>query len=103
MVYVTLVLERDKLTGHPCLAWSVQGLHATTPRISDDTVTCALPRGIFEHRARVRLQILDSPAPGQPAQPWTQLPVLEETLFQADIVDGKPVLMPLRPPKEGGV
>jgi hypothetical protein len=98
MVYVTLLLEPGKLTGPACVAWSAGGLHATTPKIKGQSVTCCVPRGIFEHRALMRLQMLGSAESDRPVLPWTQIPVLEETLFRAEMVGGRPVLSSLASP-----
>ena len=48
MVYVTVVLDPDRVTGPACMAWSAGGLHATTPKIRGTSVTCCMPRGLFE-------------------------------------------------------
>lgn len=95
IVYVTLALDPGVVTAPACLAWSTHGLHATTPRIIGESVTCGIPRGIFEHRARVTLQILDCGALEKPVYPWTQIPVLREAVFRADMAAGDPILVPL--------
>lgn len=98
MAYVTLSLEPDRLTGPACVAWSAGGLHATTPRTEDTSVTCCVPRGIFEHHALLRLQLIGTAESDRPVFAWTQIPVLEETLFRAEMVSGRPVLYPLASP-----
>jgi hypothetical protein len=98
MVYVTLVLEPSRVTGPASVAWSAGGLHATTPKIKGPTVTCCVPRGVFEHRALMRLQMLSSAEPDGPVLAWSQIPVLEETMFRAEMVAGRPVLSPLASP-----
>lgn len=95
MVYVTLALESSRAGGPACVAWSAGGLHATTPKIKGSSVTCCVPRGIFEHRALVQLQMIGSADSDSPVFAWTQIPVLEETMFRADMVSGGPVLSPL--------
>ena len=95
MVYVTLVLEPGAATGPASVAWSAGGLHATTPRIKGPSVTCCVPRGIFEHRALMQLQLVSSAESDKPIRAWTQIPVLEETMFRAQMAAGRPVLSPL--------
>jgi hypothetical protein len=95
MVYVTLALEPGRLTGPVSLAWSAGGLHATTPRIKGNTVTCCVPRGIFHNRAVMRLQMVGSCDAEGPVFAWTQIPVLAETMFRAEMIGGRPVLSPL--------
>ena len=95
MVYVTLVLEPDRITRPACVAWSAGGLHATTPKIRGTSVTCCIPRGLFEHRALMRLQMIGAAESDGPILAWTQIPVLEETRFRAELVAGRPALSPL--------
>jgi hypothetical protein len=104
MVYVTLLLEPSKATGPACVAWSAGGLHATTPKIKGASVTCCVPLGAFQDRALVTLQMIDSAESDKPILAWTQIPVLEETMFRAEMVAGRPVLSPLvqAPPLQPG-
>jgi hypothetical protein len=95
VVYITLTLEPSRVHGPICLAWSAGGLHATTPRIVGSSVTCCVPRGMFDHRALIRLQLVRAAETDSPVFAWTQFPVLEETLYRAEMVAGRPVLAPL--------
>ena len=97
-VCVTLHLDPDLLTGPVFLAWSAGGMHATTPMIEGAAVTCCLPRGIFEQHALMRLQLIGTVESDRPVFAWTQIPVLQEALFRADVVFGRPVLSPLESP-----
>ena len=92
MVYITLALDLSRVTGPTCLAWSAGGLHATTPRTKGSSVTCCVPRGVFDHRALIRLQLIHSAEADSPVFAWTQIPVLEE------MVAGRPVLASLASP-----
>ena len=94
MVYVTLVPEPSAVTGPASVAWSAGGLHATTPKIKGPSVTCCVPRGVFEQRALMRLQLVSSAESDKPILAWTQIPVLEETMFRAEMVAGRPALSP---------
>jgi len=96
MVYVTLNLAPSALKKPASVAWSAGGLHATTPRITGPVVTCCIPYGVFEHRAMVKLELLDSSESEQPILAWTQFPVLAETSFQAGLEAGAPTLHLLR-------
>jgi hypothetical protein len=98
MVYITLALEPSRLTVPACVAWSAGGLHATTPKLKGSSVTCCVPRGVFEHRALLRLQMIGSAESDSPVLAWTQIPVLAETMFRAEMVSGRPVLSPLASP-----
>lgn len=95
MVYVTLTLEPSRAGGPACVAWSAGGLHATTPKIKGPSITCCVPRGIFERKALMQLQMIGSGDSDSPIFAWTQIPVLEETMFRAEMVSGTPVLSPL--------
>jgi hypothetical protein len=99
MVYVTLVLEPSKVNRPACIGWSAGGLHATTPRIKGSTVTCCVPRGLFEHRALMRFEMIGSDESDRPILEWTQIPVLEETMFRAEMVADSAVLSPLASPQ----
>ncbi len=94
MVYVTLTLDPDRIATPVSVAWSAGGLHATTPRIKSTTVTCCVPRGIFEHHALMRLQLVGSAEQEKPIMAWTQIPVLEEALFRTQMIAGRPFLSP---------
>jgi len=98
MVYVTFALPPVALFRPACLAWSAGCMHATTPRIKTTSITCGIPRNIFELGARVTLQVLDYAASEETVRAWTQIPVLEETVFRAGIMAGSPVLKPLAGP-----
>ena len=95
MVYVTLALEPTRVEGPVSVGWSAGGLHATTPRVSCCTAICCIPRGVFDGRALVRLELLDSTGPDGPVLAWTQFPVLGETVFRAGFEAGLPTLRPL--------
>jgi hypothetical protein len=95
MVYVPLVLEPSGVTGPACVAWSAGGLRATTPKIKGSSVACCVPRGLFENRALVRLQMIGSAESDNPILAWTQIPVLKETMFRAEMVAGRPLLSPV--------
>jgi hypothetical protein len=98
MVYITLAIEPSRLAGPACVGWSAGGMHATTPKLKGSSVTCCVPRGLFEHRALVRLQMIGSAESDGPVFAWTQIPVLAETMFRAEMVSGRPVLSPLASP-----
>jgi hypothetical protein len=98
MVYITLILEPSRVSGPACLAWSAGGLHATTPRMSGPSVTCCVPRGVFDHGSLLRLQLLRYAEADSPVFAWTQIPVLEETVYRAEMVAGRPVLALLGSP-----
>jgi hypothetical protein len=95
MVRVTLTLEPSRVTGPACVGWSAGGLHAITPRIEGRSITYWVPRNLFEQRALMRLQIIGSTECDEPILPWTQFPVLEEAMFRAELLYGRPVLSPL--------
>ena len=94
VVSVTLALESSRVTGPACVAWSAGGLGATTPRIDGSSVTFRVPRGVFERRTLMRLELIGSAESEIPVFAWTQIPVLEETMFRAEMVSGRPVLSP---------
>lgn len=96
MVHVTLDLAPCALKKQASVAWSAGGLHATTPMISGAVVTCSMPHGLFERRAIVNLELLASSDSEQPVLAWTQFAVLAQTLFQAGLQAGAPVLRPIR-------
>ncbi len=95
MVYVTLALDPATLKGPTSLGWSAGGLHATTPKINSSTATCCIPRGVFAHRAQVKLELLDASEFDRPVLAWTQFRVLGETDFRAGFEAGVPILSPL--------
>ncbi len=92
-VHVTLPLGPAALSRPACLAWSAGPLHATTPRIRDTSVTCSIPRGVFEYGGRVTLQIL-AYGSSDHVRAWTQIPVLQESVFRASMSAGEPILAP---------
>jgi hypothetical protein len=99
VVRVTLALEASRMTGPACIAWSAGGLHATTPKIDGSSVTFCVPRGVFEYRTLMRLELIGSAESEIPVFAWTQIPVLEETMLRAEMVSGRPVLsLPAFPP-----
>jgi hypothetical protein len=48
----------------------------------------------------MRLQLISSAESDEPVLAWAQIPILEETLFRAEMVAGRPVLSPLNAPPE---
>ena len=96
-VYVTFALDPSRINSPACIAWSAGGVHATTPRIEGPCVTVCIPRTVFEHRAIMRLQVIGSAESESPVFAWTQIPVLEETMFHAEMAWDLPVLSPLMP------
>jgi hypothetical protein len=99
-VYVTFALDPNRINSPACIAWSAGGVHATTPRIEGPSVTVCIPRAVFEHRAIMRLQVIGSAESERPVFAWTQIPVLAETMFRAEMVWDRPVLSPVMPPPQ---
>jgi hypothetical protein len=100
MVYVTLNLDSTSLKRPTTVAWSAGGLHATTPKTTGPVVTCCIPHGVFEDRASVKLELLDSPDSERPIFAWSQILVLGEVSFRAGLNAGVPTLTPFRSQKE---
>lgn len=96
-VQVTFALEASLIDGPSCMEWSAEGLHATTPRIDGSSVTCCVPRTLFEHGAVMRVQVIDLADGESPIFEWTQIPALHEATFRARIVAGRPTLGPRVP------
>lgn len=97
MVYVTVALDPEETpTGPLRVVWSALGLTACTPKSSGLTVVCCIPRGVFEHSARVKLEILPTYRADEVVLDWTHIPSLGEVSFQAGMVGGQPVLAPIR-------
>jgi hypothetical protein len=99
-VYVTFALDPDRVNSPACIAWSAGGLHSTTPGIKGPSVTVCIPRTVFEHHAIMRLQVIGSAESESPVFAWTQIPVLEETMFRAEMAWDRPVLSPVMPPPQ---
>ena len=66
-----------------------------TPRMEGSSATCRVPRKLFEDRALLRLQLIGSAESESPVFAWTQIPVLAEALFRAEMMWARPVLSPL--------
>jgi hypothetical protein len=96
-VHVTLALEPGRANNPVCIAWSADGLHATTPMVKGSSVTCYVPRGVFDRGALMRVQVIGLAETESLVFAWTQIPVLEETMFRAEMVWGRPVLLPPMP------
>jgi len=97
MVYVTLDLNPDEVPpGLWCLRWGAGGLEGFTPPTSHLSLTCCLPRGIFEHQALVKLAFLPAYPSEHVVLAWTHIPVLGEASFRAQLIGGAPVLEPVK-------
>ena len=99
-VHVTFALEPSRVNSPVCIAWSAGGLHATTPGIKGSSVTMCIPRAVFEHRVIMRVQVIGFAESESPVFAWTQFPVLEETMFRAEMMWSRPVLAPPVPPPQ---
>ena len=94
-VQVQLDLDTDHLPGGPhCAEWTAGDLHTSTPSTTRPSITCSLPRALFENRSRVELQILRAAGSQEPVYPWTQFPVLAQTSFRARMDTEQPELVP---------
>ena len=98
VVCVTVALEAAWTSGPVFVAWCGGGLHATTPRMEGSSATCRVPRKLFEDRALLRLQLIGSAESESPVFAWTQIPVLGEALFRAEMAWDEPVLSGPVPP-----
>ena len=92
---ITVALDAAWTIGPVFVAWSCGGLHATTPRVEGASATCRVPRRLFEDRARLRLQLIGSAESEGPVFAWTQIPVLGEAVFRAEMMWDRPVLSPV--------
>lgn len=93
-VYVRFDLDPKEFPGGPrSLAWKAGDMQTTTPSTTKPSITCTIPRGVFENRTRVELQILGAARGTEPVFEWTQFPVLAESSFKARMDTGAPELV----------
>jgi hypothetical protein len=92
VVYVVVALETSLASGPVFIGWCGGGLHATTPGVQGSSVTCRIPRRLFEDRALLRLQLIGSAESEGPVFAWTQIPVLGEAVFRAEMMWDRPIL-----------
>ena len=98
VVCVTVSLDSSPSYGPVSVALRAEGLHAMTPPVEGSSATCRVPRRLFEERALLRLQLIGSAQSEDPVFAWTQIPVLGEAAFRAEMMWGRPVLSPLALP-----
>jgi hypothetical protein len=96
LVSVTLDLDPEEIPSAPrYLVWSATGLTASTSKSSDRSMSCCLPRGIFERRTLVKLELLPAYPSDRVVRAWTHIPTLGQATFHARMLEGKPVLAPV--------
>ena len=65
------------------------------PRSTDSRRSALCRRVSSPTRELLKLEVLPAPDPEELVFPWTQIPVLKEDIFEARILHGEPVLVPI--------
>ncbi len=95
-VHVTLELDSfDVPSRTPYVVWGVGGNVTHASKVEGPLATCSVPESVFMNGNLFKIEVLPVLDPEELVFPWTQIPVLQEHLFEARLIRGEPVLVPL--------
>ena len=104
MVHVTFDLDQDEEAGGArYVSWKAGGMEGWTRKAAGSSVTCRIPKDLFQQGTLVKLEILPACDSTTPVLSWTHIPALGEASLWAHIVDGAPVLGPTEPDRQSSV
>ena len=95
-VCVTLELDPSEVQGGSSyVVWAVGDVATHATKVDGLSATCSVPEGVFINRDLLKLEVLPAPDPEELVFPWTQIPLLREDIFEARMLNGEPVLVPM--------
>ncbi len=96
VVCVTLDLDPSEVRGgFSYVVWGVGDMVTRVSKVEGLSATCSLPEGVFIEGDLLKLEVLPGPETEQLVFPWTQITVIKEGLFEARMLRGEPVLVPV--------